>query len=124
MNLSLEEISQAVDGVLEGPGHVNVRGYSIDSRTINAGELFFAIKGPRFDGHEFVAQALQKGAAAAVGQEELRASPAPPAAASPAHTRRVHGEGVTRRVMPTLEVRQTHAHHDLLRLRMTIVHLT
>src|SRR6266571_1180591 len=83
MNLSLEEISQAVDGVLEGPGHVNVRGYSIDSRTINAGELFFAIKGPRFDGHEFVAQALQKGAAAAVVEEDLRPSPGPPAAASP-----------------------------------------
>src|SRR2546428_659164 len=83
MNLSLEEISQAIDGVLEGPGHVNVRGYSIDSRTINAGELFFAIKGPRFDGHEFVAQALQKGAAAAVVEEELRPSPAPPPAASP-----------------------------------------
>src|SRR6266566_3643183 len=66
MNLSLEEISQAVDGVLEGPGHVNVRGYSIDSRTLNAGELFFAIKGPRFDGHQFVAQAIEKRAAGIV----------------------------------------------------------
>ena len=30
-------------------------GYSIDSRTINAGELFFAVTGERLDGHDFVA---------------------------------------------------------------------
>lgn len=41
-------------------------GYSIDSRTIQAGELFFAVKGERMDGHDFVAQALEKGAVAAV----------------------------------------------------------
>ena len=48
MNLSLEEISKAVAGTLKGAGNVKVRGYSIDSRTVNTGELFFAIKGPRF----------------------------------------------------------------------------
>jgi UDP-N-acetylmuramoyl-tripeptide--D-alanyl-D-alanine ligase len=41
-------------------------GVSIDSRTLTAGDLFVAIKGPRFDGHDFVAEALAKGAAAAV----------------------------------------------------------
>ena len=78
MNLSLDEISKAVEGALEGSGTVNVRGYSIDSRTIKPGELFFAIKGPRFDGHAFVAQVFQKGAAAAVveqgGREAIRAA--------------------------------------------------
>ena len=43
-----------------------VAGVSIDSRTVGAGELFFAIRGPRFDGHAFVAGALASGAAAAV----------------------------------------------------------
>ena len=43
-----------------------VAGYSIDSRTIQPGELFFAVRGERFDGHDFVAAALEKGAAAAV----------------------------------------------------------
>ena len=66
MNLSLEEISKAVGGTLDGPGNVKVRGYSIDSRTLNPGELFIAIKGPRFDGHEFVGQAGEKKAAAAI----------------------------------------------------------
>jgi len=76
MNLSLEEISKAVGGTLAGPGTVKVRGYSIDSRTINPGELFFAVKGPRFDGHQFVRQALEKKAAAVVVEEELNQSPA------------------------------------------------
>src|SRR5437667_8624760 len=66
MNLTLEEISKAVGGTLDGPGNLKVRGYSIDSRTLNAGELFFAIKGPRFDGHQFLQQAAEKKAAAAV----------------------------------------------------------
>jgi UDP-N-acetylmuramoyl-tripeptide--D-alanyl-D-alanine ligase len=41
-------------------------GYSIDSRTINAGELYFAVKGERLDGHDFVEAALADGAVAAV----------------------------------------------------------
>jgi UDP-N-acetylmuramoyl-tripeptide--D-alanyl-D-alanine ligase len=41
-------------------------GYSIDSRTIGAGELFFAVQGERFDGHDFVEAALANGAVAAV----------------------------------------------------------
>jgi UDP-N-acetylmuramoyl-tripeptide--D-alanyl-D-alanine ligase len=45
---------------------VPASGYSIDSRTIAAGELFFAVRGERFDGHDFVAAALERGAVAAV----------------------------------------------------------
>ena len=41
-------------------------GVSIDSRTIDGGDLFIALKGPNFDGHDFVSAALAKGAAAAV----------------------------------------------------------
>jgi UDP-N-acetylmuramoyl-tripeptide--D-alanyl-D-alanine ligase len=41
-------------------------GYSIDSRTIQLGELFFAVRGERLDGHDFVEAALAKGAVAAV----------------------------------------------------------
>src|SRR5437016_451875 len=77
MNLSLDEISKAVGGTLDGPENVKVRGYSIDTRTLNPGELFFAIKGPRFDGHQFVAQAFQKGAAAAVIEENVSRPGAP-----------------------------------------------
>jgi UDP-N-acetylmuramoyl-tripeptide--D-alanyl-D-alanine ligase len=46
-----------------------VAGVSIDSRTICAGELFFAIHGPRHDGHDHVAAAFERGALAAVVAE-------------------------------------------------------
>ena len=43
-----------------------VHGFSIDSRTMNAGELFFCIKGENTDGHHYISQALGKGACAVV----------------------------------------------------------
>jgi UDP-N-acetylmuramoyl-tripeptide--D-alanyl-D-alanine ligase len=46
-----------------------VAGVSIDSRTICAGELFFAIHGPRHDGHDHLAGAFERGALAAVVAE-------------------------------------------------------
>lgn len=45
-------------------------GVSIDSRTIASGQLFFAIHGPRHDGHAFVVSALERGAVAAVVQQD------------------------------------------------------
>jgi UDP-N-acetylmuramoyl-tripeptide--D-alanyl-D-alanine ligase len=50
-----------------------VSGVSIDTRTLKAGDLFFAIKGDVHDGHGFVRDALAKGAAAAVVSEERAA---------------------------------------------------
>src|SRR5215472_16248897 len=41
-------------------------GVSIDSRTIVAGDLFVALAGPNFDGHDFVSDALARGASAAM----------------------------------------------------------
>jgi UDP-N-acetylmuramoyl-tripeptide--D-alanyl-D-alanine ligase len=46
-----------------------VAGVSIDSRTLRAGELFIAIHGPRHDGHDHVAAALERGALAAMVAE-------------------------------------------------------
>jgi UDP-N-acetylmuramoyl-tripeptide--D-alanyl-D-alanine ligase len=45
-------------------------GVSIDSRTLRRGDLFFAISGPRHDGHDFVREAIAKGAAGAVIHKE------------------------------------------------------
>jgi UDP-N-acetylmuramyl-tripeptide synthetase/UDP-N-acetylmuramoyl-tripeptide--D-alanyl-D-alanine ligase len=53
-------------GEVVGTMPEEANGVSIDSRTVEPGELFFAIAGDRFDGHDFVADALRKGAAAAV----------------------------------------------------------
>ncbi len=51
-----------------------VSGISIDSRTIKPGEAFFAIKGDRFDGHDYVGKAAAQGAAVAVVAEERLAA--------------------------------------------------
>ncbi len=47
-----------------GHGHWRATGVSIDTRTLKPGDLFVALAGPSFDGHEFVAEALANGAAA------------------------------------------------------------
>src|SRR2546426_3762584 len=118
MNLSLDEISKAVGGTLEGSGTVNVRGYSIDSRTIKPGELFFAIKGPRFDGHEFVAQAFQKGAVAAVVEQRGREARAHQGEASR------NAEAARILVRSTLEALQALARDVRRRRGMTIIGIT
>lgn len=47
-------------------------GYSIDSRTLNSGDLFIALKGENFDGHDYVAAALERGAVAAIVQKDQK----------------------------------------------------
>jgi UDP-N-acetylmuramoyl-tripeptide--D-alanyl-D-alanine ligase len=51
-----------------------VEGYSIDSRSLEAGQLFFALRGPRFDGHQFVGRVLESGAAGAVVEQAFAAA--------------------------------------------------
>jgi UDP-N-acetylmuramoyl-tripeptide--D-alanyl-D-alanine ligase len=66
MNLTLSKIAAFVSATTRAPSEDVVQGYSIDSRTVGPGQLFFAVKGERLDGHDFVEQALEKGAVAAV----------------------------------------------------------
>ena len=72
MKLSLAEAAIGAGAVLEAPasfvsaGGIKVSGYSIDSRTAKEGDLFFAVRGDRLDGHDFAAAALARGAVAAV----------------------------------------------------------
>ena len=46
-------------------------GISIDSRSVEPGDLFMAISGPNFDGHDFVLSALKKGASAAIISHDI-----------------------------------------------------
>lgn len=72
MKLTLAEVAVGTGAVLEAPASVAqpgariATGYSIDSRTIAAGEVFFAVRGERFDGHDFVRSAVERGAVSAV----------------------------------------------------------
>ncbi|MEO6830523.1 MAG: UDP-N-acetylmuramoyl-tripeptide--D-alanyl-D-alanine ligase [Acidobacteriaceae bacterium] len=68
MQLALEQIrSWMVAEFAAKPRAAAVAsGYSIDSRTVQPGDLFFAVQGDRLDGHDFVEAALRAGAVAAV----------------------------------------------------------
>lgn len=61
-----------VAGIVKGQLHdlpgdeLSVTGVSIDTRTLQPGDLFIAIKGPRYDGHDYLAQAQAAGAVAAL----------------------------------------------------------
>jgi UDP-N-acetylmuramoyl-tripeptide--D-alanyl-D-alanine ligase len=72
MRLELRQIAHWCGAEFEGAGGDGVAavGYSIDSRTIAPGELFFAVKGERFDGHDFIGAAVARGAIAAVVSRE------------------------------------------------------
>src|SRR5713226_5582818 len=69
MNFSLSQICRVIgiSSHLDG----NVTGYSVDSRTLAKGDLFFAIRGERLDGHDYLAQAFEKGAIAAVVDRDV-----------------------------------------------------
>jgi UDP-N-acetylmuramoyl-tripeptide--D-alanyl-D-alanine ligase len=58
----------------QGPLPAQIGGISIDTRTIAAGEAFFAIQGENRDGHDFVAAALKAGAGLAVVAADKRAT--------------------------------------------------
>ncbi len=74
MRWTIAQVAGAV-GARSGAGLdpvARVAGVSIDSRTVRPGELFIAIHGPRHDGHDHVAGALERGALAAmVSESEL-----------------------------------------------------
>lgn len=59
----VDELLKATGGrLINGRKSAAVKGISIDSRTIRREEAFIAIKGPNFDGHDFVGEAIRKGA--------------------------------------------------------------
>jgi UDP-N-acetylmuramoyl-tripeptide--D-alanyl-D-alanine ligase len=64
------ELSAALGAAPSAPLSASVTGVSIDSRSLEAGDLFFAIKGDAHDGHDHVARAIEAGAVAAVVSRE------------------------------------------------------
>ena len=74
--LDLTAVLTATGGrLVSGRPERALAGVSIDTRTINPGELFVAVVGPRHDGHDFLGDAAQRGAAAALVSDEVVAPP-------------------------------------------------
>jgi UDP-N-acetylmuramoyl-tripeptide--D-alanyl-D-alanine ligase len=66
-SFTVQEIVRATQGALVvGDLAITVNGVSIDSRALGVGEAFFAIRGHRLDGHDFVAEAASRGASCLV----------------------------------------------------------
>jgi UDP-N-acetylmuramoyl-tripeptide--D-alanyl-D-alanine ligase len=66
LKLTLGQIADFIHAEGDFTTKTEVQGYSIDSRPVSSGELYFAVRGERLDGHDFVEAALANGAAAAV----------------------------------------------------------
>ncbi|MBK3410289.1 Mur ligase domain-containing protein, partial [Methylobacterium ajmalii] len=72
---TLDTAAAAMGGraVADAAASRDLSGISIDTRTLKVGDLFFAIRGEARDGHDFVRDALARGAGAAVVAEERAA---------------------------------------------------
>ncbi|MEF3193048.1 MAG: UDP-N-acetylmuramoyl-tripeptide--D-alanyl-D-alanine ligase [Halothiobacillaceae bacterium] len=66
LNMTLAQVAHAVGGTLHGPADLKVRGLFTDTRKPLPGALFVALRGPRFDAHEFLVTAEEAGAVAAL----------------------------------------------------------
>lgn len=71
MKLTLEEAAIAVGGILTGNKDDVVTAVSTDTRHIEKGSLFIALKGEKFDAHDFVSDALEKGSICAVTEKDV-----------------------------------------------------
>lgn len=74
--LSLNEVAGAVNGRVVG-ADASFDAVSTDSRSIVPGQLFIALTGPRFDGHDYLADVAAKGAVAALVEREVVDAPLP-----------------------------------------------
>ena len=71
MRFSLDFLLNSTGGSLVGGKMpVGASGISIDSRNIEKNQVFVAIKGPNFDGHDYVAEALEKGSVGAIVEKQ------------------------------------------------------
>lgn len=70
--MHLSQIARAVSGSPDRPVNgERIAGVSTDTRSLKPGEIFFALRGPNYDGHAFVAEAFRRGALAAVVEQPL-----------------------------------------------------
>ena len=72
-SMMLNEVATILSSEMIGE-NIRVNGISTDTRTIKGGELFLALKGPNFDGHDYVQQAIDKGAVACLVQTKVNAA--------------------------------------------------
>ncbi len=80
--MGIMKLSHVLEGVTSSQGiqlekDLDIRRISIDTRTMEAGDLFVAIVGPNYNGHDYIDVALQKGASALIVSREVMSTPVP-----------------------------------------------
>lgn len=75
---TINEIALATGGRIIGSATGEVNAVSTDSRTVAPGELFVALRGDRFNGHEFIADAGAKGISVVIAEEQWLKGHSPP----------------------------------------------
>lgn len=75
-SVSANQLAKIIHGrPVTGDGAAHISGVSIDSRSIESGQAFIAIVGENFDGHDYVASAIEKGASCIVVEREVDMPP-------------------------------------------------
>lgn len=78
-SITLDEIAREVAGELRGDSsNLKIEQVSTDSRKVKPGDLFLALRGDLFDGHDFIPQAVAKGAGAVLAERHVLTDPALP----------------------------------------------
>ncbi|EAT14881.1 UDP-N-acetylmuramoyl-tripeptide--D-alanyl-D-alanine ligase [Desulfuromonas acetoxidans] len=78
MNLTSDQVATIVGGRrLAAATDPEINGLSTDSRTLQSGDLFVPLKGPNYDGHDYLRQAVEHGAAACLSEEVVGGLPVP-----------------------------------------------
>lgn len=77
LKLTIREAAEAVHALKVEVERMDrpIRGIAIDSRRVSRGDLFIAVKGERFDGHDFIREAVERGALAVVSEREIDGMP-------------------------------------------------
>ncbi len=69
--MALQELAEAAPGLVGRRGQAAITGLAHDSREVNSGDLFFCVPGAIHDGHQFAADAIDRGAAGLVVERPL-----------------------------------------------------
>ncbi|MDO5754780.1 MAG: UDP-N-acetylmuramoyl-tripeptide--D-alanyl-D-alanine ligase [Tissierellia bacterium] len=71
ITLNVETLKKIVNGRPHGIASTSFQGISTDTRSIKEGNLFIPLKGDNFDGHDYIEEAIDKGAAFALSEKEM-----------------------------------------------------
>lgn len=72
IRMDMRAVAEATGGhLMQNGASVELQGISTDSRTVQPGDLFVPLRGDNFDGHDYLTQAIQRGAAACLSEEMI-----------------------------------------------------